>query len=102
MLTERINVSYVASYMSVHCMMNTINSERCIKYIVSTNNLLASYVCVVLPVTLKPGKPQDDPDALLQQYIPQSYLRLQNEVEKKVLEMKKDNLAPMMNKKDYQ
>ena len=53
-------------------------------------------------MTLKAGKLWDDPDALMQQYIPQSYLRLQNEVKRKVLEMKKDNLAPMMDKKDYQ
>ena len=53
-------------------------------------------------MTLKTGKPWDDPDALLQQYIPQSYLRLKNEVEKKAVEMKKDDLAPMMDKKDYQ
>ena len=58
--------------------------------------------CTVFLVTLKAGKLWDDPDALMQQYIPQSYLRLQNEVKRKVLEMKKDNLAPMMDKKDYQ
>lgn len=53
-------------------------------------------------VTLQNGKPLDDPDALLHQYIPNSYLSLQNEVEKKVLEMKDQNLAPMMNEKEFQ
>ena len=85
----------VAIYMSVHSITNTISNV-----VVSTNNLYWLYV--VPSVTLKAGKPLDDPDALLQQYIPQSYLMLQNEVGKKVLEMKKDNLAPMMNKRDYQ
>ena len=52
-------------------------------------------------MTLKTDRPLDDPDALLQQYIPRSYLNLQNEVEKKILDMKQKNLAPMMNKEEF-
>jgi len=53
-------------------------------------------------VTLKAGKPIDDPDALLQQYIPKSYLNLQKEIEKKSKEMKQQKLAPLMNKPEFQ
>ena len=53
-------------------------------------------------VTLKNGKPLDDPDALLQQYIPKSYLSLQYEVESKISELKQKNVAPMMSKTEFQ
>jgi len=52
-------------------------------------------------VALKIDNPLDDPDALLQQYIPKSYLNLENEIEKKTLEMKQKNLAPIMNKEEF-
>ena len=52
-------------------------------------------------MVLKIDKPLDDPDALLQQYIPKSYLNLQNEAEKKALEMKQKNLAPIMSKEEF-
>ena len=53
-------------------------------------------------VTLKTGQAMDDPDALLQQYIPKLYLSLQKEIEKKSKEMKQKNLAPLMNKAEFQ
>ena len=65
--------------------------------IINIDNIMYNYL-----VTLKDGKPLDDPDALLQQYIPKSYLSLQNKVEKKSLEMKEKNLAPMMHVKEFQ
>ena len=43
-------------------------------------------------------KLSNDPSAVLQRYIPQSYLSLQKEVDKKALDLKKQNLAPMMDK----
>lgn len=43
----------------------------------------------------------NNPSALLQQYIPRSYLSLQNEIDEKVSEMKKKNLALMMHKKEF-
>ena len=43
----------------------------------------------------------NDPSAVLQQYIPQSYLNLQNEIDKKALDMKKNNSAPLMDKDNF-
>ena len=43
----------------------------------------------------------NDPHAVLKQYIPQSYLNLQKEIDKKVLDLKKHNLAPMMDKDTF-
>ena len=43
----------------------------------------------------------DNPSAVLQQYIPQSYLSLQNEIDKKVSDLKTQNLAPMMDKDTF-
>lgn len=44
----------------------------------------------------------DDPSALLQQYIPKSYLNLQKEIDKRIVEMEKKNLAPIMNKREFE
>ena len=44
---------------------------------------------------------EKDPSAILQQYIPQSYLNLQNEIDKKALDLKKKELAPVMNKDEF-
>ena len=43
----------------------------------------------------------NDPNAVLQQYIPQSYLSLQKEIDKKALDLKKHKLAPMMDKDTF-
>ena len=43
----------------------------------------------------------NDPSAVVQQYIPQSYLDLQNKIENKASDLKKINLAPMMNKNEF-
>ena len=43
----------------------------------------------------------NDPTTLLQQYIPKSYLNLQNKIDDKILEMKEDKLAPMMSKEEF-
>ena len=43
----------------------------------------------------------NDPSALLQQYIPKSYLNLQNKIISKTLEMKRVKLAPLMNKEEF-
>ena len=43
----------------------------------------------------------NDPSAVLQQYIPQSYLDLQKEIENKASDLKKTNSAPMMNKNEF-
>ena len=50
---------------------------------------------------LRPKKPPNDPDALLQQKIPKSYLILQEEIHKFVLSMEQTNEAPIMNKKVF-
>ena len=44
---------------------------------------------------------KNDPSAVLQQYIPESYLKLQNEIDRRCLEIKQDNLAPMMDKQSF-
>ena len=43
----------------------------------------------------------NNPNAVLQQYIPQSYLDLQKEIDKKVLDLQKHNLAPIMDKDTF-
>ena len=63
---------------------------------------LCMYVSVFLPlVELRLKKPPNDPDALLQQKIPKSYLILQKEVHKLALSMEQTNEAPIMNKQDF-
>jgi len=46
-------------------------------------------------------KLKNDPSVVLQQYIPKSYLSLQIEIDKKASDIKKDNLAPMMDKEAF-
>jgi len=43
----------------------------------------------------------DDPDALMQQQIPKSYLHLQKNIHTKALEMKQNQVAPILKKDEF-
>ena len=74
-----------------------INNVVGIMYVIYTDNV--NLICQL--VTLKFDKPVDDPDALMQQKIPKSYLHLQKEIHDKALEMKQNQVAPIMNKDEF-
>ena len=46
-------------------------------------------------------KPPNEPDSLLQQKIPKSYLTLQDAIHKLAISMEQANEAPIMNKKIF-
>lgn len=52
-------------------------------------------------VELRLKRPSNDPDALLQQKFPKSYLKLQDQVCKLALSLEQANEAPIVNKKDF-
>jgi len=43
----------------------------------------------------------DDPDALMQQQIPKSYLHLQKAIHDKASEMRQNKMAPIMSKDEF-
>ena len=65
---------------------------------------VCTHVCMYIRfsvVELRLHKPSDDPDALLQQKIPKTYLNLQDQVHKLAISMEQCNEAPIMNKEKF-
>jgi len=63
--------------------------------------MLLALLCISSVVTLKFDKPVDDPDALIQQQIPKSYLHSLKNIHTKALEMKQNQVAPILKKDEF-
>ena len=92
----RMYVLYIPTYVCMY-----VRTYVCM-YVCMYVHMYICHMCVCFPVVeLRLHKPSDDPDALLQQKIPKTYLNLQDEVHKLSLSMEQCNEAPIMNKEQF-
>jgi len=58
-------------------------------------------VLCIFTVTVEALRQLDDPDILMHQLIPKSYMDLRSKVHLKALDMKQNKMAPMMAKREF-